>query len=59
MAKSKFNAKTPWWPLRIERFDTTKHPVFDGEKVVKEVQVRLSHNETQIIQGLANILECS
>ena len=59
MAKSKFNAKTPWWPLRIERFDTTKHPVFDGAKVVKEVQVRLSYNEAQIIEGLANILECS
>ena len=60
MAKSKFNPKTPWWPLRVERFDTSKHPVItDSSKAVKDVQVRLTHDESQILEGLANILECS
>ena len=59
-ANSKFNPKTPWWPLRIERFDTSNHPVItDSSKAMKDVQVRLTHNELQILEGLANILECS
>ena len=56
---TRFN-KSSWWPLKIERFDTSKHPVLTNRAPkAKEIQIRVSHNEYQIISGLANILECT
>lgn len=51
--------KTSWWPLKIERFDTSNHPVITTkDKRTRDVQLRLTHNELQILEGLANVLEC-
>ena len=51
--------KTSWWPLKIERFDTSNHPaITTKDKKTEEVQLRLTHNELQILEGLAKILEC-
>ena len=51
--------KTSWWPLKIERFDTSNHPAITTKnKKTQEVQLRLTHNELQILEGLAKILEC-
>ena len=51
--------KTSWWPLKIERFDTSNHPaITTKDQKTEEVQLRLTHNELQILQGLAKILEC-
>lgn len=51
--------KTSWWPLKIERFDTSNHPaITTKDKKSEEVQLRLTHNELQILEGLAKILEC-
>ena len=51
--------KTSWWPLKIERFDTSSHPaIITKDKKTEEVQLRLTHNELQILEGLAKILEC-
>ena len=51
--------KTSWWPLKIERFDTSNHPaITTTDKKTEEVQLRLTHNELQILEGLAKIFEC-
>ena len=50
---------TSWWPLKIERFDTGNHPaITTKDKKTEEVQLRLTHNELQILEGLAKIFEC-
>ena len=51
--------QTSWWPLKIERFDTSNHPaITTKDKKSEEVQLRLTHNELQILEGLAKIFEC-
>ena len=51
--------KTSWWPLKIERFETSNHPaITTTDKKTEEVQLRLTHNELQILEGLAKIFEC-
>ena len=51
--------KTSWWPLKIERFETSNHPaITTTDKKTEEVQFRLTHNELQILEGLAKIFEC-
>jgi uncharacterized lipoprotein YddW (UPF0748 family) len=40
--------KTSWWPLKIERFDTSNHPaITTKDQKTEEVQLRLTHNELQ------------
>ena len=48
-----------WWPIKQYRFDTRNHPVaIDKTVKANEIQLFVSHNEKQIIDGLANILMC-
>ncbi len=57
----KFNTSRDgtWWPIKQYRFETNNHPVvIDKAPKNKEVQMKVSHNEKQIIEGLANILMC-
>ena len=56
---TKFN-RTPWWPIKQFRFNTTNHPVMVcAESKPYQVKVSLTHNELQILEGLARILQSS
>ncbi len=46
-----------WWPIKQYRFNTDDHPVtLDKDPKTEEIQLMLSYNEKQIVDGLTNML---
>lgn len=60
---SRFNTKGKtkgFFPITQFRFDTTKHPVMNvSEKCASAMETLLSFQETQMLEGLTNILQCN
>lgn len=57
---NKTNKTTGFFPIKQHRFETKNHPII--EKITKgrpsKLPVQLSWNEKEMVEGLANILQC-
>ena len=47
-----------WWKIKQHRYDTTNHPVITSkEKCTNKIEILLSHQENQILNGVINTLQ--
>ena len=47
-----------WWKIKQHRYDTTNHPVIiSKEKCTNKIEVLLSPQEEQILQGISNTVQ--
>ena len=54
---NKTNKATNFWPIKQFRFETAKHPALPVVRG-RPFEIKISHNERQMLQGLARILQC-